>query len=158
MPKFLTTEAHSSAISSMRLVVGLPAPWPALVSMRIKTGLPPFSHRLCTPQRQRGSADTVPPLLLFHSAQGNGRRLSPAGHDIQQASFGPDFGLSQNLMRRRSRAETLPTGAATMCPHEPPGRRRGRSGSRCIDTSPARLRDSRPAANRRRPVHGVRSG
>ena len=37
--KTLTRNAHWSAASSMSLAVGLPAPWPALVSIRIRTGL-----------------------------------------------------------------------------------------------------------------------
>ena len=36
-----TRKAHLSAASRMRLLVGLPAPWPALVSMRMRTGLSP---------------------------------------------------------------------------------------------------------------------
>src|SRR5207249_7251861 len=39
--KFLTRNAHISAVSSMALVVGRPAPWPALVSIRASTGAGP---------------------------------------------------------------------------------------------------------------------
>ena len=37
MPRFLTRKAHWSAFSAICLAVGLPAPWPALVSMRVRT-------------------------------------------------------------------------------------------------------------------------
>ena len=39
MPRFFTRNAHRSVISSIRLLVGFPPPWPARVSMRIRTGL-----------------------------------------------------------------------------------------------------------------------
>ena len=39
IPRFFTRNAHSSAISSIRLLVGFPPPWPARVSMRISTGV-----------------------------------------------------------------------------------------------------------------------
>ena len=42
----LTRKAHRSAASSMILAVGLPAPWPAFVSMRIRIGLSPALRRL----------------------------------------------------------------------------------------------------------------
>src|SRR5438045_3425944 len=41
IPKLFTRKAHWSVVSSMILLVGLPAPWPALVSMRINTGAGP---------------------------------------------------------------------------------------------------------------------
>jgi len=37
-PMFQNKNAHLSACSAMIISVGLPAPWPALVSMRISTG------------------------------------------------------------------------------------------------------------------------
>ena len=46
IPRDRTRKAHTSAASSMILAVGLPAPWPARVSMRMSTGL---SHRLGLP-------------------------------------------------------------------------------------------------------------
>src|SRR5438270_5408203 len=41
IPRFFTKNAHSSAYSSICFVVGLPAPWPARVSIRISTGAEP---------------------------------------------------------------------------------------------------------------------
>ena len=41
MPRLLTRKAKRSAASSILFVVGLPAPWPALVSIRIRTGSGP---------------------------------------------------------------------------------------------------------------------
>ncbi len=38
-PSTFTRNAHWSAVSSMILAVGFPAPWPARVSMRIRIGL-----------------------------------------------------------------------------------------------------------------------
>src|SRR5207248_3016966 len=38
-PRFFTRNAHRSACSSMSLLVGLPAPCPALVSIWMRTGL-----------------------------------------------------------------------------------------------------------------------
>jgi len=41
MFKFRATNAHESAVSSIVFEIGLPAPCPALVSMRISTGAAP---------------------------------------------------------------------------------------------------------------------
>ena len=51
----LTRNAHLSAASSMSLVVGLPAPWPALVSMRIKDRVVARLRRL----QRRGELEAV---------------------------------------------------------------------------------------------------
>ena len=40
-PMFWNRKAYMSAASSIRFEVGLPAPWPAFVSMRISTGASP---------------------------------------------------------------------------------------------------------------------
>ena len=40
IPSAFTKNAHSSAVFSMVLLRAVPAPWPALVSMRMRTGGP----------------------------------------------------------------------------------------------------------------------
>ena len=42
-PVHFAANAHRSAVSSMILSVGLPEPWPARVSMRIRCGFGPMS-------------------------------------------------------------------------------------------------------------------
>lgn len=42
IPRLYMVNAHISAASSITLLVGLPAPCPALVSIRINTGLAPL--------------------------------------------------------------------------------------------------------------------
>ncbi len=76
MPRFLTTKAHSSAISSMRLAVGLPAPWPALVSMRIKTGLSPVWASCNAAEEEKVSA------MLCRKAQ----RVTESAHCVRSPS------------------------------------------------------------------------
>ena len=41
IPKWYMMNANMSAVSSICLLIGLPAPWPALVSMRISLGALP---------------------------------------------------------------------------------------------------------------------
>src|SRR5690606_28903167 len=41
MPRAFQRKAHLSAAWSIRLVIGVPAPWPARVSMRIRIGASP---------------------------------------------------------------------------------------------------------------------
>jgi len=44
MRSTFTRNAHMSAVSSIVFETGLPAPWPAAVSMRIRTGASPAWH------------------------------------------------------------------------------------------------------------------
>src|SRR3546814_15445281 len=67
-PVHFAAKAYLSAASAMILSVGLPLPWPARVSMRIRCGLSPASScwsaavylKLCPgPQRSSWSADAT---------------------------------------------------------------------------------------------------
>ena len=70
-PVHRATKAQRSAYSSMTLSVGLPAPWPARVSMRAKTGASPawqycslaMNLKLCPVPRGRPCPSSSPGWL-----------------------------------------------------------------------------------------------
>ena len=82
----LTRNAHLSAASSISLAVGLPAPWPALVSMRIKIGL---SHDWAACKR-RGELEAVGrhDAVVVVGRRDQGRRVARARLDVVQRAVG----------------------------------------------------------------------
>ena len=102
IPRFFTRNAQSSAISSIRLAVGLPAPWPARVAMRISTGL---SHAWARLQRG-GELEAV---ARHHAVVGVGRghqrgRVAGARLDVVVGRVGQQgLELARDCRTSRSR-------------------------------------------------------